>query len=407
MDWLVIIIGIAVVAEVSFTVQVYNNFRYAMKKYQRERTFRPRCVLIVPCKGLDISFEANIQSLYEQAYEGYHLWFVVEDRSDAAYEPLLRLKARHSLQSSAQQVRILTAGKTTGCSQKLHNLLFAYRQVPPDIEALVFADSDACAGPDWLGQLVAPLRKSHIGLASGYRWFVPKTNNMATLALSAMNAKVFQLLGNTQFNLAWGGSMAVRKNDFEQWGVEALWARSLSDDLSLSRAVRKAKMLTRFVPACVVASYGSTTWAGLWEFARRQFIITRIYSPRMWWFGLFGSMLSIAGLWGGMGLAVWAMATRPAFWWASMVVGVTFLGCQVCRAMLRQELAARLLPKERSAMRAARWADWLGFWAWGLLMLAVILSSARGRTIVWRGIRYRINGPLKIEVIEPKQKGNI
>jgi hypothetical protein len=193
--------------------------------------------------------------------------------------------------------------------------------------------------------------------------------------------------------------MSVRKNDFERWGVEALWERSLSDDLSLSRAVRNAKMLTRFVPACLVASYGSTTWAALWEFARRQFIITRIYSPRMWWFALLGSMFSVVGLWGGIGLAIWAMATRPAFWWVSAVAGVMFLGCQVCRTLLRQELVVRLLPNDRDAMRTARWADWLGFWAWGLLMLAVIVSSAWGRTIAWRGIRYRIKAPLKIEVI--------
>ena len=92
MGWLEIIIGLAIVAELVFTIQVFSNFHYAMKKYRRERTFRPRCVLVVPCKGLDAAFEANIRSFYDQMYEGYRLWFVVEDRSDAAYEALLRLK---------------------------------------------------------------------------------------------------------------------------------------------------------------------------------------------------------------------------------------------------------------------------------------------------------------------------
>lgn len=399
MGWLEIIIALAIVAEVLFTVQVYSNFHYAMKKYQRERTFRPRCVLVVPCKGLEAAFEANIRSFFEQAYEGYRLWFVVADRSDAAYEGLLRLKARHRRSSLAQEVRILAAGRTTGCSQKLHNLLFATRQAPGDVEALVFADSDACAGPEWLGQLVAPLRKSHIGLASGYRWFVPKDKNLATLALSAINAKVCQLLGNTRFNLAWGGSMAVRRTDFERLEIERLWGRSLSDDLSLSRAIRKAGLRTRFVPACMIASYESMTWARMWEFARRQFIITRVYAPRMWMFGLFGAVLSVVGLWGGLGLAVWGLAARPTFWVEYVAAGAVYLGCQVFRAVLRQELAARLLPKDRAAMRAARWADWLGFWAWGLVLLAVIAASAVGRTIMWRGIRYRIDGPTKIEIL--------
>ena len=218
MGWFEILIALLIAAEILFTIQVYSNYHYALKKYRRERTFRPGCVLIVPCKGLDAAFEANIRSFFEQLYEGYRLWFVVGDRDDAAYEMLLRLKARHRGQTLAREVRILTAGQACGCSQKLHNLLFAYRQAPMEAEVLVFADSDACAGPEWLGQLVAPLRKKHIGLASGYRWFVPKTNNLATLALSAMNAKVCQLLGNTRFNLAWGGSMAVRRSDFERDG---------------------------------------------------------------------------------------------------------------------------------------------------------------------------------------------
>ena len=397
---LIVIIAMAVFMELAFTLHVYSNFRYAMKKYKRERFFRPSCVVIVPCKGLDTAFEDNIQSFYRQAYPGpYQLWFVVEDKSDAAFAVLAQLKDRFLPTSKVADVRILVAGKTAGCSQKLHNLLFAYRQVPQDTEVLIFADSDACAGPDWLIQLAAPLRKPHIGLASGYRWFVPTTNNLATLALSAMNAKVFQVMGNTRFNLAWGGSMSIRKKDFDRLEIERIWSHSLSDDLSISRAVRTDGLMIRFVPACVVASYGSTTWAALWEFARRQFIITRIYSPRMWCFALVSAIYSVVGLWGSLALAVWAIAARPAFWSIPVAAGAVFLLCQVYRAAQRQELAARLLPKDQAAMRPARWADWLGFWAWGLVMLAVIVCSAWGRTIIWRGIGYRINEPMDIDII--------
>ena len=398
--WLEILIVVVIAVEILFTIQVYSNYHYALKKYRRERTFRPKCVLIVPCKGLDEAFEANIRSFFEQAYKDYRLWFVVADQEDPAYAHLQRLIASCRDRSSAKEVKIWVAGETTGCSQKLHNLLFAYRQTTDEIEALVFADSDACAGPDWLMQLVAPLRKAHIGLASGYRWFVPQTNNPATLALSAMNAKVCQLLGNTRFNLAWGGSMAVRRADFVRLDIEHIWQKSLSDDLSLSRAIRKAGLRTRFVPACMIASYESMTWRRLWEFARRQFIITRVYAFRLWLFGLGGAMRSVAGLWGGLALAVWGLAARPRFWVEYVAVGAVFLGCQIFRAVVRQRLAARLLPAEKDAMRAAKRADWLGFWAWGILLLAVILSSAVGRTIRWRGIRYRINGRTRIEILD-------
>lgn len=402
MGWFEILLAIAMAVEILFTVQVYCNFHYATKKYRRQRSFWPSCVLIVPCKGLDEAFEANIQSFYEQVYPGYRLWFVVEEESDVAYQALHQLKNRYAAVSSAADIRILIAGKTTGCSQKLHNLLCACHQTPPEVEVLVFADSDVCAGPDWLGQLVAPLRKPFIGLSSGYRWFVPKVNNLATLALSAMNAKICQLLGNTRFNLAWGGSMAVRRADFVRLDIPRLWARSLSDDLSLSRAVRKSGMRTRFVPACMIASYESTTWGKLWEFARRQFIITRVYAPRIWLLGLMGSMFSAVGLWCGFVLTVYAVTVRPAFWLGYAAAGVVFWVCQVFRAVVRQKLAFRLLEKERDALRLARWADWLGFWAWIWLMLAVIVASMFGSTITWRKVRYHIHGATKINILKDK-----
>ncbi len=399
MGTLEVFIFVVIVAEILFTVQVNSNYRYARRHLNDRHRSGPACLLIVPCKGLDEAFDHNIRSFYEQAYTGYRLWFVVEDIADPAYAALRALKDQHATASQADEIRILAAGSAVGCSQKLHNLLFACRQAPAEAEVLVFADSDACAGRDWLGQLVWPLDYPDAGLASGYRWFVPRKNNLATLALSAMNAKVCQLLGKTRFNLAWGGSMAIRKDLFERLQIDRLWSASLSDDLSISRAVRKAGLKTYFVPACVVASYVSVTWPQLWEFAQRQFVITRIYAPRMWLVGLLGSAFSVAGLWGGLALSVWALSAMPAFWMEYVAMFAVFLGCQIIRAILRQRMAVRLLPNDRAALRAARRADWFGFWAWGIVLLTIIVSSAVGRTITWRGIRYLVHSPTEIKIL--------
>ncbi len=389
-----------IVVEILFTLQVNKNYRYARHHLKDRCCWRPACLLIVPCKGLDQSFERNIRSFYTQDFDGYRLRFVVQNASDPAYAELKRLNDLCAPASKAKETEILIAGRTAGCSQKLHNLLAACRSAPPDAEVFVFADSDACAGTDWLAHLVSMLQCADAGLSSGYRWFVPQRSNLATLALSAMNAKVYQLLGKTPFNLAWGGSMAIRRELFERLEIDRIWSASLSDDLSVSQAVRKAGLRTYFAPACVVASYVSTTWSALWEFARRQFIITRIYAPAMWLFGLCGAVLSVAGLWGGLALSVWAISARPVFWIGYMALFGVFLVCQIVRAALRQRMASRLLPDDQSAMRSARWADWLGFWAWCILLLVVIAASAVGRTITWRGIRYRIHSPTEIEILD-------
>ena len=51
-------------------------------------------------------------------------------------------------------------------------------------------------------------------------------------------------------------------------------------------------------------------------------------------------------------------------------------------------------------MAAAMAADILFFWAWSFLLLILIASSAFGRTITWRGIRYKLLGPEQILTIE-------
>ena len=402
MDWYYYIALAAIISQLLFLFQTYNNYRYAVKKYKRERSwYRPRTVLIVPCKGLDSAFHKNVTSFFEQDYENYLLWFVVGEESDPAYSELCELKNRLSQSSKARDVQVFVAGKSQTCSQKIHNLLYCYQRIGDDIDVMAFADSDICVQSNWLGHLVYPLRKSKYGAASGYRWFVPKKNNLASLAMAAMNAKVAQLLGNTRFNQAWGGSMAIRVDVFRKLGLDRIWPKTLSDDLSLSVAVKKAGMIVAYVPACLVASHEVTTWRELFEFARRQFVITRFSAPKTWLFGLFSGFYSVLGIWAAAGLAIYAGAIQNENLPLFTAVPVVFFVSQLIRAVLRQSMAGKLLNHERQAMKAARLADILGFWLWSLLMLILIISSAFGRTICWRGIRYKLLGPTEIIVEGP------
>jgi ceramide glucosyltransferase len=404
MDWYFYIAWAAILSQLLLLFQTYRNYRYALKMYSRKRLWHAlRALLIVPCKGLDPDFEENISSLFNQDYENYVLWFVVADQSDPAYDELCKLKDQLSPNSKARDVQIWVAGQTRSCSQKIHNLLYCYERAGDDIDILAFADSDICVRSDWLSQLVWPLRQVKNGATSGYRWFIPEKKNLASLALSAVNAKVALLLGNTRFNQAWGGSMAIRVEVFRRLGLDQIWSRALSDDLSLSRAVKKAGLKIAFVPACLAASYECTTWRGLLEFGRRQFLITRINAPRTWWLGLFSSLYSVLGVWGGVAIAVYAAAmghkNLPVF----AAVPVVFLASQLLQAILRQKMIGKLLERYLRQMKTAMAADILGFWIVPLLLLILIITSAFGRTIRWRGIRYKLLGPTETIVLGSQQ----
>jgi len=402
MDCYYFIAWVAILGQLLFIYYAVRNYRYVVAKSIRDKRtpYRPRTVLIIPCKGLDTHFDSNVRSFLEQDYDNYQLFFVVGEESDPAYRELRRLKDKLGPDSHALDVQLLVAGPSRCCSQKIHNLLYAIERVPSDTEVVAFADSDVCVHSDWLRCLVRPLRRAKCGVTTGYRWFVPLQNNLASLALSALNAAVAQFLGNSRFNQAWGGSMAVRIEDLRRLAIPEIWSNTLSDDLSLSRAVKQAGMRVIFVPQCLVASFESSTWPRLCEFARRQLLITRVYTPGAWWLGFISSLGSVAGLWVGGALAAYAAAIHAEHVLLYAAVPVLFFTGQLVRAALRQLMAARVLKEYLPQLMPAAVADILGCWLWSLVLFACLLSSAFGRTIRWRGIRYRLLGPTRTVVLD-------
>jgi cellulose synthase/poly-beta-1,6-N-acetylglucosamine synthase-like glycosyltransferase len=358
---------------------------------------------------MEDAFEKNISAFYLLDYENYYLHFVVESETDEAYQRLLELKEKLHNNSKAKGVKILIAGITAGRSQKIHNLLCSCDNRPQDVEILAFADSDACPREDWLNHLVYPLRQNKSGAATGYRWFVPQSNNLATLVMSALNAKIAQLLGHSPFNQAWGGSMAIKVETFYRVGIDKIWQTALSDDLSLSAAVKKIRKKVVFVPECIVASYDKTTWKGLFEFAKRQFIITKVTSPGTWWFGLISSIFAIVGLWGGLTLAsIYAAGGYDNRYRFFTVPAAFFIG-QLTRSVMRQKMVTRFLRNESEKLKTAKWVDIGGNIIWSWILLYFIAASAIGNTITWRGVTYKLIGPTDTVILnkqEIKKKNN-
>jgi ceramide glucosyltransferase len=401
MDWYYAVAWTAIFTQLLFLYYAVRNYLYALSKHRRGRRPQPmsRVALLIPCKGLDARFRTNITSFLTQNCDGYRLFFVVQDEGDPAYAALREIKETLGPKSRASDIQILVAGLSASCSQKTHNLLYAFNRLPEETKIVAFADSDICVHEDWLMRLVWPLRRPGRCMASGYRWFVPTSNNLPTLILSALNGSIAQLLGNSRFNHAWGGSMAIRMEDARRIDLTQVWNNTVSDDFSLSQAVKRAGMKVTFVPACLVPSFECITWAGLCEFTRRQLLITRVYAPRTWWAGFLASCGSVVGQWGSLAAALYAAATGAGHLFLYASVPAIFLAGQVLRAVLRQATAMKILPECRRQLRPAAAADILGCWLWSPLLLLFLLSSAFGRTISWRGIRYRLLGPTRTEVL--------
>jgi len=118
-----------------------------------------------------------------------------------------------------------------------------------------------------------------------------------------------------------------------------------------------------------------------------------------WWLGFLSSLGSVAGLWGTAALACYAWTVNADHLLLYTAVPIIFLAGQLIRVILRQSMIAQLFRDRVPSVRPAVIADVLGFWFWSLLQLVFILSSAFGRTIRWRGIRYKLVSPTQTEVL--------
>jgi cellulose synthase/poly-beta-1,6-N-acetylglucosamine synthase-like glycosyltransferase len=366
--------------------------RYALRRPARQTHYQPKAVVIVPCQGVEDGFEENINAILAQEYRDYEVVFVTESENDPAYGVLARLlKQRRRLIPSTWMV---VAGEARNQGQKVHNLLAALdalNSIDRRVETLVFADSDMRPARNWLAELVAPLGDLQVGATTGYRWYLSSTegrNRFVSTLLSMWNASALALLGERS-RFAWGGSMAIRREYFEEIGVKERWRGALSDDYVLTTAVHEQGQRIKFAPQCLVASRAETPFKDLLEFTTRQMRITRVYSPRVWRLAFASHGLFNLTFWGGaLWLIVSSLTGTLNRSLAVLLAGVFLFGA-VTGAM-RAAVAARLL----AAGHGRKW------WAYllagpivSLIYLYNIIASARNTRIVWRGIVYDLISP--------------
>ncbi|MGH9834061.1 MAG: glycosyltransferase [Blastocatellia bacterium] len=394
---------LALVATLRFT-------HYSLRKRPaRQNRYQPKAVVIVPCKGLDSDFDENLRAVLVQDYRDYEVIFVTESENDPAHGALSRL-----IKQTRRAAWMVVAGEAQAQGQKVHNLCAAIEMldsIDRRTEVLVFADSDARLSRNWLAELVAPLGDKRIGATTGFRWYEPLINkhdpagSAASILLSAWNSGALALLGERS-SFAWGGSMAIRRENFERLGVKKLWQGAASDDYVLTSAIREMGQRIKFVPPGLVASHADVTFQSLLEFTTRQMRITRVYAPRVWKLACVAHSFYNFTFWGGL---VWLAASslfgNPNYTLAASLAGVYLLG--VITSALRAMVATRLLPTSGESGRKLWWAYALPGPIVSLIYLYNVIASAWTKRIVWRGIGYDLISPSETVILHrPAQRSS-
>lgn len=355
--------------------------------------YAPRIAVLCPCKGMEPGLEQNLVALTEFDHQNYEVFFILASASDPAYSTVKRVAG-----SARTKGHVIIAGKPESCGEKVNNLRSAVAQLPPDFEVLAFADSDGRPSRAWLHHLTAPLKDPRIGAATTMRWFIPNDGSLSSALLAAWNAPIVTMLTERGPNFCWGGGTAIRRTIFEQANVLEEWSYSVSDDLSMTTALRRAGCSIIFLPECFVPSYVRADFRAFMEFTNRQVLITRVYSEKIWATAAATHFLYCLTVLVGAGLILSELvAGRPTLHLITLLFLPLLLSA--IRGAIRVAGVTEALSSLRSQIMGQSWIYILLNVAVPFLLLANFVNSIVSRKIRWRGVQYELVSPQQTRIL--------
>ncbi len=355
--------------------------------------YAPRVALFCAVKGAEPGLDQNVAALTTFDYPDYEIFFTMASVEDPARKIIERLAAK-----SKRKIHTVIAGRPNDCGEKVNNLRAAVQQAKDAFDVFVFADSDGRPGRNWLSRLVAPLADSNIGAVTTFRWLFPQQGGLWSALASAWNAPAVTYLGEHHHNFCWGGGTAIRRDRFEQSNVFEFWNGSVSDDFSLTHALRQAGLSILFAPECIVPALFDCNVESLVEFTNRQIIIARVYEPKLWTRGGIAHTLYCGAVLTGIGLFFSNLVTgAPAVHLLLLALVPSVLS--MARGVLRLAAVMELLPEWKAKLLADGWIWTFLAAAAPFLALWNTLVAIFTRQIRWRGIRYQLISPGQTRVL--------
>lgn len=355
--------------------------------------YTPKATIIAPCRGLDEGLHENLIALIEQDYADFEVIFVVDDKRDDAVPTI------ESLIATGSNGKLVVAPKATNSSQKVENLREAVLHAAGDSEVFVFVDSDARPEKHWLRRLVAPLENDSVGAATGYRWFISPRPTFGSELRSAWNASIASALGpNTTSNFCWGGSMAIRRDVFDEVGMRERWAGTLSDDFAVTNTMKEFGKLIVFVPQALAVSFETCSFRTMIEFTTRQMKITRVYATPLWLMSMFGSTVFLGIIVASFAIMV---SSRMGGWlsWFALVTVVIVFGLSIGKAYLRLKAVRLALQNWDKRLQRQTFSQLTLFLVAPAIFLYNSLAALFSRRINWRKTVYELKSRTETVII--------
>lgn len=350
--------------------QWVSAWRFPLHQRLRQSSFTPAVTVLKPLKGLDDNMLDCLRSWLTQDYTGsVQIIFGVASLDDPACDAVRRL----IVEFPRADAQLLLCPESLGVNGKVSSLIQMQRQARHDFT--IVSDSDVLVPRDFLQNVLAPLQDPEVGLVNCFYRVANPANLAMRCEAVAVNAdfwsQVLQGRSLAPQDFALGAVMATRRADLEKIGGFESLADFLADDFQLgNRIARVAVRQIALCPVVVDCLTPPMSWREVWAHQLRWARTIRACRAAPY----AASILSNATLWP----LLWAVC-RPGT--GSLA---TLAGCLGLRVISAWDLQRRLGPVPGQAV----------YW-WlppvkDLLQVAIWMGAFAGRTIVWRGQRYRL-----------------
>lgn len=345
--------------------------RFPLHRRVVEPSFAPPVTLLKPLKGCDETTADSLQSWFNQNYAGpVQILFGVADVND----PVCDLARELVRKNPGYDVQLVVGSGSFGTNGKISTLLQLERYAK--YELMLLSDADVRVPPDFLANLVAPLRDDQTGLANCfYRLANPATLAMRWEAI-AVNAdfwsQVLQAASLRRLDFALGAAMLVRRKALTQAGGFAALANCLADDYQLGHRIAEKGHRIALCPVVVECWDAPMNWREVWRHQLRWARTIRVCQPLPYFF----SILSNTTFWPLLWLMI--SLSLEAVWYPAAV-------CLLLRIFIAQNLQRRFTQNRKLISP---------FWlvpVKDLLQAAIWLGAFLGNTVEWRGQRMKLH----------------
>src|SRR5580692_8811413 len=365
-----LLLGIAAIPFIYYVLVLFSAWRYFRTPLlPLDPTFCPPISILKPIRGLDPDAQKNLVSFCQLDYPEYEIVFCIDGEDEAVVSAIEDLRRACPQRS----IRVMHGSGRIATNDKVAKLVRLVKEA--GYETVVISDSDVRVRPDYIRQVIAPLRDPKVGATTCL--YVPTdvttwTDRMQTIGMmSDFYAGVlvdWQLEG---IKFALGPTIATTRTRLNGFGGYPELENRPADDLLVGRLIAEQGyevVLLNYAieTVCDYASFRDLLYKRL-----RWIVVMRHMRP----WGHLGLLLTQ-----GLPWSLAAVLVHP-----SAAVAVSYLGIYIALRM-----AMTWVIGIHGLRQPRLWKQLPLIPVWDAVAFGIWLTSFARNSIRWRGADYYI-----------------